>query len=238
MPEFCGGLLTFKCILVGESAVGKTSYLVRLLTGEFPPTGNALKDEVSMIFHTNLGNIPLKILEASFKDLTGVLDCNDFDGVVVMCDISKEDHAMIREMPSFILNSNIDIPAVLIGNKRDAVYKGLKIDDSHVMPYFETSVKYNLNVVQPLQWMIRRLLNNDQIKFVEEYAPWPLEPLIDNCQTFKKWEPKLLTDDCEPEALEGKSQSEPSIIKCFLDSLFLDVALNSPLPRDNGIWYL
>ncbi|XP_023031262.1 GTP-binding nuclear protein Ran-like [Drosophila willistoni] len=225
-----GSLLAYKCVLIGDSGVGKTSYLKRLLTGEYPPTGDAVRDEIPLMFHTDRGNICLYILEADFKDLTDILQLNDFDCVVVMCDLSKDDPRMIRRFPSVIIKCFDCIPTVLIGNKRDAVDNGLEIENSYLVSYFEMSVKHNLNIVQPLQWLIRKVLTNDHIKFVEEYAPWPPEPLIDNCQSLGKY--------CEPkqDALEGNTQPEPSIDRNYLESIFLDVAFNSPLPEDDGIW--
>ncbi|KRF99283.1 uncharacterized protein Dwil_GK28211 [Drosophila willistoni] len=171
-----------------------------------------------LIFCTDRGNICLNILEVSLKYSADILDINDFDCVAVMCDISSQDHCMICRMPLFLVDTSIRIPTVLIGNKRDAVDNGLDIEDSHLMPYFEMSVKQNLNIVQPFQWIIRKLLNDDKIMFVEEYAPWPPEPnpLIDN----EIQEP--LVSNCQTELSEN--------------NWMLDVAYTSPLPEDNDIW--
>jgi small GTP-binding protein len=119
----------FKCVLVGDGGVGKTTYVKRLQWGEFntlyhPTFGVEIS---SLGFHTNRGVLKYKIWDtagqARFRG-SSICNYNKADCAIIMFDVTAR--ITYKHVPNWyhdILTNTDDsiarIPIVLVGNKVD-----------------------------------------------------------------------------------------------------------------------
>lgn len=178
---------TFKIVVVGDGSVGKTTFIKRHKTGEFEkmywPT---IGVEVHHLkFYTNVGPVGLNIWDcAGTENLGGLRDGYyiDADAAIVM--FSLTDMKTLGSVPAWIKSLrrvNEKLPLVLTGNKTDRFQDdedgtNTFVSDTvkeHGLHYYSISAKSNYNFEKPFLYLIRQLLGDDSIRFVESPAQSP-----------------------------------------------------------------
>jgi GTP-binding nuclear protein Ran len=157
---------TFKCVLVGDAGVGKTSLIRRHLTGEFVQVYDATFG-VSinpLVFNTTSGPIRFYVWGTHYVQA----DC-----AIVMFDLtSRISYNNCRDWIAKVRNICGDIPIILVGNKFD-------IADRKVMPndinlhreinalYYDISVKSNYQFEKPFLGLAQMLMRDANIQLVD-----------------------------------------------------------------------
>ena len=178
---------TFKLLLVGDGHVGKTSFVSRHLTGEFPkkydPTlGVAVK---TLDFHTNRGPLKFRCWDCAGQQ-SWTQDGYYIKGqcAIIMFDVcSRLSYKHVSNWHRDITRvCGNNIPIVLVGNKVDlrcgdrgeVTAKSITFHRKKNQPYFDISVKSNYNIEKPFLWLARKLAHDPQLSFVEApYVPPP-----------------------------------------------------------------
>ena len=152
--------LNLNIIVVGESGVGKTTYLQRLINGHFikqhQPTTGIRKHVLNYI--DNLGNpLVFNLYEVSGSSKV-TQDGFNFvpDGAIIICDLttSKQEQTKIEYQFNYLQQTLGNIPIVFCGNKVDI--KGASSGNNYYPPrlcpnfstnrmYFFLSAKSNYN---------------------------------------------------------------------------------------------
>ncbi|NHI92422.1 MAG: GTP-binding protein [Candidatus Lokiarchaeota archaeon] len=159
-----------KILLIGESKVGKTSFIQRLQNKEFLENQ---RSTVDVEFHTltlNFRNRPLKlsIYDFSGKPQYRFMQASHLRGsygAILMYDLTNEDSfKKLDDWIAFlqpILKNYSDFPIVLVGNKFDLGNMTINEDEldtflmrNNIKIYEKISVKTGMNIEQPLQKLI------------------------------------------------------------------------------------
>merc|ERR1712137_140782 len=175
----------FKLVLVGDGGVGKTTLVKRHLTGEFEkkyiPT---LGVEVHPLkFTTNCGPLTFNVWDTAGQEKFGGLrDGYYVQGqcAIIMFDVTSR--ITYKNVPNWhrdIVRVCENIPIVLVGNKvdvkdRQVKAKNIQFHRKRNLQYYDLSARSNYNFEKPFLWLARRLCNNKQLEFVEEFAKAPV----------------------------------------------------------------
>ena len=181
----------FKVVLIGDGGVGKTTFINRHRTGEFTTKYSpTMGVEVSVLnFYTNIGEVVLNIWDCAGQEKYGGLRDGYYigaDATIIMCDVtSKVTCRSIHNWYKDLSKVKDDIPIVLCGNKSDCKDRKVSTEDmllykKHDMTYYDISAKSNYNFEKPFLSLIRQLLKNDTICFVEGPAVLPPEIKINH----------------------------------------------------------
>jgi GTP-binding nuclear protein Ran len=163
---------TFKCILVGDTGVGKTTFINRHHTGEFvethiPTTGVAM---TSLTFDTNQGKVDFDVWDVGQNQTkVGQADC-----AIIMFDLTQA--STYTHVPTWyqgIVSQYGPIPIVLVGNKYDVNHVAIKsrqitFHRTANILYYNLSSKSNHHFEKPFLALARQLLNSSNIMFKEE----------------------------------------------------------------------
>ncbi|XP_039963245.1 ras-related protein Rab-26 isoform X3 [Bactrocera neohumeralis] len=181
-----------KTILLGDSGVGKTSFLVKYNTGEFrlgsfsATVGIALTNKVVVVDGTR---VKLQIWDTAgqerFRSVTHTY-YRDAHALLLLYDVTnKTTYDNIRAWLGEIRDyTQDDVVIVLIGNKADCSNSerqvkredGERLAREHNVPFMETSAKTGLNVELAFSAVARQLkcrgtVNGDDGKFnVHDYV--------------------------------------------------------------------
>ncbi|XP_061392950.1 ras-related protein Rab-26 [Musca vetustissima] len=162
-----------KTILLGDSGVGKTSFLVKYNTGEFrlgsfsATVGIALTNKVVVVDGTR---VKLQIWDTAgqerFRSVTHAY-YRDAHALLLLYDVTnKTTYDNIRAWLCEIRDcAQEDVVIVLIGNKADCSSSdrqvkredGERLAREHNVPFMETSAKTGLNVELAFQTVARQL---------------------------------------------------------------------------------
>lgn len=169
---------SYKILLVGESKVGKTTFIQKHLTREYIQDYNPTVGIESHLlkFNTNYGLATLNIHECGgHKKFVG-LPINYYqhsDAVIVMFDLtSLETYKLAKERVHNILLAMPKLPLVLCGNKVDLRDRQLKLEEIDVhlksksgrkILYYDISVKSNYNFQKPLLFLLRQITNQSDL---------------------------------------------------------------------------
>lgn len=155
----------FKILLIGERAVGKTSFILRHQTGEFSRSGAARDTEVvSLRFATTCGEIVFNVWE--LNPSAEERGFGQGQAAILMYDMGSR--ASWRSVPNRLRDIRKfcgSIPVVLVGNKTDvgAQWKEqtrsarIAFQQKRRLQHFETSAKTCYNLEKPFWWLSRRL---------------------------------------------------------------------------------
>ncbi len=169
---------SYKILLVGESKVGKTSFIQKHLTGKYIQDHNPTTGIESYLlkFNTNYGLINLNIHECGgHKKFVG-LPINYYrcsDAVIVMFDLtSLETYKLAKERVRNILLAIPKSPLVLCGNKVDLQDRKVKpkgiavhfeLESERKFLYYDISVKSNYNFQKPFLFLLRQITNRSDL---------------------------------------------------------------------------
>ncbi|OXA56989.1 GTP-binding nuclear protein ran-1 [Folsomia candida] len=181
---------TFKCILVGDGGTGKTTFVKRLLTGEFEKKYIAtLGVEVRpLTFNTTRGQITFNTWDTAGQEKFGGLrDGYYIQGqcAIVMFDVTSR--VTYKNVPNWhrdLIRVCDNIPTVLCGNKvdikdRKVKAKSITFHRKKNIQYFDISAKSNYNFEKPFLWLARKLVGDPQLEFLPMTGLAPPEVHID-----------------------------------------------------------
>lgn len=168
--------MAYKIVLIGDGAVGKTSFLKRHRIGEFVTNYNAtLGVEVHPLkFYTNYGPIILNIWDvAGQKKFRGLGSgyYHGSDAAIIM--FSVDSMSSYRNVGNWHnkLNKVVSIPVVICGNKVDldthrVKAKHITYHRKKSLQYYNISAEQNYHFDKPFLYLCRRLTGKDDLKFV------------------------------------------------------------------------
>jgi len=171
----------FKLVFAGDSAVGKTSFIMRYCRGEFTSTTSATLGVDFYMKSLNVDNekeVQLQLWDTCGQERFRSIAKSYFrraDGVVLMYDVTCEQSFLnVREWIQTITDiTDRTIPIIIIGNKtdlRDSYAKngtrvidyqeGLKFAKDYKALFVETSIKENTNVEKCLIDLTKLMIAN------------------------------------------------------------------------------
>jgi GTP-binding nuclear protein Ran len=180
-------MANLRVAIVGDIAVGKTSYLNRLITGEYNRFHNHNPNTMFQLpFATNRGKVTFTVIEGPNHD--------DVDGLMVMFDCTNRDSftnsiAMIRSLSV----RYPQLPVVWMGNKVDNkervvmardIQKVLNTLHYPNLKYYEVSARSNYQIDRPFLHIVQQYYLDPSVKFVEMEAVVPptVELIVDQNQ--------------------------------------------------------
>ena len=179
---------TFKLVLVGDRATGKTTLVKRHFTGVFE---NKYMQTVGvevhpLVFHTNTGAIRFLVWDIS-ENWGALRDRSYIQGqcAIIMFDVTSR-HTY-KEVPIFhhdLVRVCKNIPIVLTGNKvdikdRKVKAKSIVFHRKKNLQYYDISVKSSYNFEKPFLWLARKLIGDPNLEFVPMPALLPPEVQMD-----------------------------------------------------------
>lgn len=180
-------LHNIKVAILGDVGVGKTTYITRLLTGEFTKRYNATLSSINHLYPCNSthGTIMFNIIDTAGNIML------DFyirsDAFIIMFDLTSNIsfRALSTHINNLIDSKQSDKPIIICGNKCDI--KERKVDSESIrnliasykeqlknIYYYDLSAKSNYNFEKPFRFIARTIINVD-LDFTEQEAMIPPE---------------------------------------------------------------
>jgi GTP-binding nuclear protein Ran len=160
-------LTQYKIVLVGDGNVGKTTWAKKFLTSGFEhkyfPT---LGVEVHPIHvKTNKGPMVFNIWDCAGQDKYEGLRDGYYvlgDGAIVMCDATNQ------ESMEHVGKWSNDVSRVCSKNNEFPIVEVVNKCNNGIFPhnYIGISTKNDLNLMEPLLQLVRKIRNDDTITFV------------------------------------------------------------------------
>eukprot|EP00658_Telonema_sp_P-2_P077982 TRINITY_DN71_c0_g1_i1.p1 TRINITY_DN71_c0_g1~~TRINITY_DN71_c0_g1_i1.p1 ORF type:complete len:223 (+),score=82.34 TRINITY_DN71_c0_g1_i1:209-877(+) len=180
----------FKCLLVGDGGVGKTTFVKRHLTGEFEKKYVAtIGVEVhAMKFETNRGRLVFNVWDTAGQEKFGGLrDGYYIQGqcAIIMFDVtSRISYKNVGVWFRDLVRVCEHIPIVLVGNKVDVKERKVKVKQINFhrkknLNYYDISAKSNFNYEKPFLALAKKLVGDPHLVFVDSLALAPAEFMID-----------------------------------------------------------
>ncbi|KAH8339384.1 hypothetical protein KR074_000274 [Drosophila pseudoananassae] len=176
----------FKCVVIGDGATGKTTFVKRHATGEYERRYVAtLGVEVRPLrFNTSRGQIQFNVWDTAGQEKLGGLRDGYYiqaQCAIIMFDLTSR--ITYKNVPNWyrdLVRVCDRIPIVICGNKADVRDRKVKAKSityhlKRNLQYYEISAKSNYNFEKPFLWLARQLLGDPQLKFVEMPALLPPE---------------------------------------------------------------
>jgi GTP-binding nuclear protein Ran len=159
-----------KVLLVGDGAVGKTTFVKRHRTGEYDKRYNSTMGvEVHPLkFHTNKGPVIFNVWDAAGQEKFGGLRAGYYiQSEAAMVMFSHDSASTYNNVPRWISDVRKvceNIPVVVIGNKSDLHKKvtGQKVSKVKVdLPLYSVSGKTKHNYEKPFLHIARHFMGDD-----------------------------------------------------------------------------
>merc|ERR1711881_652359 len=180
----------FKCLLVGDGGVGKTTFVKRHVTGEFEKSYVAtIGCEVHPLpFDTNRGPIRFNVWDTAGQEKFGGLrDGYYIQGqcAIIMFDVTSR--VTYKNVPNWhrdLVRVCENVPICLVGNKVDVKDRKVKAKTitfhrKKNLQYYDVSAKSNYNFEKPFLWIARKLVGCAELEWVAMPALLPPEVKID-----------------------------------------------------------
>eukprot|EP01121_Diplochlamys_sp_Union-15-3_P002365 TRINITY_DN12076_c0_g1_i1.p1 TRINITY_DN12076_c0_g1~~TRINITY_DN12076_c0_g1_i1.p1 ORF type:complete len:218 (-),score=25.93 TRINITY_DN12076_c0_g1_i1:44-697(-) len=197
---------TWKLLLVGDGATGKTTFVKRHTSGEFEKKYIATVGvEVRpLAFYTNYGLITFNVWDTAGQEKFGGLRDGYYIAgqcAIIMFDVTNR--MTYKNVPNWhrdIVRVCENIPIVICGNKvdikdRKVKAKGITFHRKKNLQYYDISARSNYNFEKPFLYLARKLVGNQSLIFVEAPALHPPEVIID--EAMKAQMQKELDDACQ-----------------------------------------
>ncbi|EDV52103.1 GTP-binding nuclear protein Ran-like [Drosophila erecta] len=172
---------SFKLLLLGDGATGKTTFVKRHLTGEFEKRYIASPGAMphSLLFHTSRGCYRFIVWDiAGQETLDGLREGYYTEGqcAIIMFDVnSRTTYKNVTSWHRDLVRVCGNIPIVICGNKVDIEHRKdwPKWFDFHSKNYIEMSAKSNYNFERPFVYLLRKLVDDPNLKLVQSPALKP-----------------------------------------------------------------
>lgn len=163
-------VLNFKCLLIGDSFCGKTTFIRQFVKDDDLKECLFDKNAAPITFGTNLGPICFNVFEVdpllAFRDAF----YQNAHCAIILFDVSSPssfDNVLHWYRKVTILNSK-NIPIALCANKIDIKTRKVMSDEikslwGSRLRSFELSAKTNRNILQPFFFLTEKLLNSGTI---------------------------------------------------------------------------
>jgi small GTP-binding protein len=159
--------MKFKVVIIGDEKSGKTSYINRMVNQPFCENyTQTLGVEVNpLIFRTNIGHITLNMWDCSENRVINnhiELYCEASHACIILSDIRNNginNEHWKNKFQSVCPNK----PIIYCSNKIDKVNS----NDINNSQHYNLSVKCNLNLKEPFHYLIKKLTNNNAIRFYD-----------------------------------------------------------------------
>ena len=164
-----------KIVIVGNGGVGKSTLLKKINTGifnnEYETTIGYAKH--SMTFLTNRGTKTIQLIDTAGQEEIGTINFklyNNIDGAIIMFDLTSRitNNAIptwYRDLQKITKNKNL--PIVIVGNKLDLERKvkqsQITYPAKNNIPYVETSVKNNDNLINIFNILFQKIYDDNDI---------------------------------------------------------------------------
>ena len=166
---------SFKVVILGDAGSGKTTYLNRLITGDFEKKYVATvgADIHPLEFTSTNGNIIFNIWDtAGQAKFAGLRDdyYKDANCAIIFFDVTSTiSYHNIENWLKDIRTVQPDILIVLVGNKCDIKERKVMAKDIRrfALPYFDISAKSMYNFEKPFLFLARKMINNELLEFTE-----------------------------------------------------------------------
>lgn len=156
-----------KIIILGDSGVGKTSFVRRIGTGHFihqyiPTLGLELSP---LSFHTNKGKIVLNAWDISGRKNLEKDYLQGAEGVLIMYDVSdKSTYDNLEYWYSLV--KDLNVPIVVCGNKvdvknRQVLPRDITFHREKGVRYYDISTKSNYNYDKPFLYLMRKIFGEE-----------------------------------------------------------------------------
>lgn len=165
-------LSTFKILIIGESAVGKTSLLLRFITDHFDPNVSAT---IGVDFKTKKVTVDGNTVKLAIWDTAGVERFRTLtpsyyrnaQGAIVVYDVSRRDtfnkmQTWLDELDTYTTKRNI--VKMIVGNKIDKDTRevtreeGIKFAKRHSALYIESSAKTRDGVECAFEELVQKII--------------------------------------------------------------------------------
>lgn len=168
---------TYKILMIGDSNVGKTTFVQRFLTGEFQknhvPTCGVDMKEITY-YNTNYGKITLQLWDlAGREDFKGLSDGYhiEADATLLFFDMTnKESYRNLNKWKNEVETVIGRKPMVICGTKDDLgfqrVVKNVTLHVKWNCKFVPISMKTNRNFERPFLELLRELTGHSDLGFV------------------------------------------------------------------------
>lgn len=159
---------TFKCLLVGDGAVGKSCFVNRHATGQFERKYLATVglEVTPLTFTTTKGEVTFNVWDCAGQEkYSGLRDGYylQADCAIVMFDVNfRPSYHHVKTWIEDITRVNGAIPIVICGNKCDSRERVVQPDQITIhrqlnLPYYDISAKTNYNYEKPFTCLLKQL---------------------------------------------------------------------------------
>ncbi|XP_063158456.1 ras-related protein Rab-18-B-like [Candoia aspera] len=169
-------LPTLKLLLVGDSAVGKSSLLLRFAEDQFEPY---LSPTIGVDFKVKkmvVGDLPLQLAiwdtagQERFRTLTPSY-YRGAQGVILVYDVTRRDTFLGLEswLQELEIYTKKNVVKMLVGNKIDEIDRevekreGLQFAQKHSMLFVEASAKMKAGVQSAFEEVVMRILQTPEL---------------------------------------------------------------------------
>ncbi len=168
----------FKIVLIGDGAVGKTTFVKRHLTGEFEKAYNATVGcEVHpMNFFTTKGEVKLMVWDTAGQEKLGCLRDGYYIGAhgsIIMFDVcARITYQNVPKWHKDFTRVCPDAHIVLVGNKVDIKERKVKAKQIHFhrkknIQYYDVSAKSNYQYEKPFLHLLRKISGDPELTLTE-----------------------------------------------------------------------
>ena len=152
---------SYKCVIVGDTGIGKTAFVIKHITGEFiqiyePTLGVEVHPHV---FNTSHGLFRFNIWDTAGQEKYRGLGDGYYvqaDCAIVMFDLtSKLSYISSKEYYNAVRNKCPSIPIIIVGMKADISDEQWKVSPDEIEfnhdtdAYYNVSAKSNYNIEKP-----------------------------------------------------------------------------------------
>jgi GTP-binding nuclear protein Ran len=157
---------TYNLAIIGDKEVGKSSFISRHTTGEFPkdyiPTQNIINNnDIKFNFPLEFRNkINFNIFDYPGDNQGGY---ENVDCAIIMFDVSNsQTYKNVKLWYNSIIQAKPNIPIVIVGNKVDRIDRcvkktNIRFPKKHNLQYYDVSARSNYNFEKPFIYLSKIL---------------------------------------------------------------------------------